>query len=158
MDKMVDKLRWCFSKKGVKLIEPNDNLAKEYLQNAEETLVVLRDIEGKSNMWLATTKYYCEYFTIYALLMRLGVKPEIHDCTIKIVAFLEKEAVLERGIEKLLEYDKELRIDNQYYLKNRKVEVDFNGLRDFILEIKELVNTISIEKIEEVREKIKRFF
>ncbi|RLE47556.1 hypothetical protein DRJ25_02095 [Candidatus Woesearchaeota archaeon] len=155
---MVDKLRWCFSKKGVKLIEPNDNLAKEYLQNAEETLVVLRDIEGKSNMWLAATKYYCEYFTIYALLMRLGVKPEIHDCTIKIVAFLEKEAVLERGIEKLLEYDKELRIDNQYYLKNRKVEVDFNGLRDFILEIKELVNTISIEKIEEVREKIKRFF
>ena len=37
---MVNKLKWCFSKKEVKLIEPNENLAREYIKSAEETLVV----------------------------------------------------------------------------------------------------------------------
>jgi len=82
---MVDKLKWCFEqKRGIKLIKPNENLAKEYIRSAEETLLILKDIEGKSNMWLATTRYYCEYFIVYALLMKLGIKSEIHDCTIMI--------------------------------------------------------------------------
>jgi len=152
---MDDKLKWCFGKKEVKLIEPNENLAREYLKSAEETLLVLKDIEGKSNMWLATTKYYCEYFAIYALLMCLGIKSEIHDCTIEILKFLEKENVIERGTAKMLEYDKELRIDNQYYLKNRKVIVNYNNLRDLILKMKEIINTISNEKIDEIRKKIR---
>ena len=152
---MVDKLRWCFGKKGIKLIDPNENLAKEYLQSAEETLLVLKNIEGKSNMWLATTKYYCEYFACYALLMRLGIKSEIHDCTIEIVKFLEKEKILKKGTAKKLEEDKELRINNQYYLKNRAVIIDYNALRDFILEVKEIITTIINERIEEIRIEIK---
>jgi len=152
---MDDKLKWCFGKKEVKLIEPNENLAREYLKSAEETLLVLKDIKGKSNMWLATTKYYCEYFAIYALLMRLGIKSGIHDCTIEILKFLEKENVIERGIAKMLEYDKELRIDNQYYLKNRKVVVNYDNLRDLILKMKEIINIISNEKIDEIRKKIR---
>ncbi len=42
---MDDKLKWCFRKREVKLIEPNENLANEYLKSAEETLLVLRDIK-----------------------------------------------------------------------------------------------------------------
>ena len=87
---MVDKLKWCFGKKEVKFIEPNENLANEYLRSAEETLLVLRDIREKSNMWVATAKYYCEYFAVYALLMRLGIKSEIHSCTIEILRVLQK--------------------------------------------------------------------
>lgn len=57
------KLKWCCKQKyGLKLDNPNDNIAREYLQSAEETLLILQEIKGKSNMWLATTKYYCEYF------------------------------------------------------------------------------------------------
>jgi len=55
----------------------------------------------------------------------------------------------------MLEYDKELRIDNQYYLKNRKVIVNYDNLRDLILKMKEIINTISNEKIAEIRKKIK---
>ncbi len=87
--------------------------------------------------------------------MRLGIKSEIHDCTIEILKFLEKGNVVERGIAKMLEYDKELRIDNQYYLKNRKVIVNYDNLRDLILKMKEIINTISNEKIDEIRKKIR---
>ena len=118
-------------------------------------MVVIRDIK-KSNIWLATTKYYCEYFACYALLMRLGIKSEIHDCTIEILKFLEKENIIDKGIAKMLEKDKELRIDNQYYLKNREVIVNYEELRDLILKIKEIINTITSEQIEEIRMKIKK--
>jgi len=123
----MNKISWCKNQKsGIKLIEPNDNLSEEYYQNAEESLKVLRSInETKSNMWLATTKYYIEYFAVYSILMKIGIKCEIHDCTIALIKFLEKESVIKSGISKLLEKDKELRIDNQYYLKNKPVDINF---------------------------------
>ncbi len=82
--------------------------------------------------------------------MRLGIKSEIHDCTIEIIRFLEKNGVVEKGTATMLENDKELRIDNQYYLKNRPVDIDYNALRDFVLRIKEIINTITNERIEEM--------
>ena len=149
---MVDKLVWCFSKKEVKLIEPNENLAFEYLSSAEETLLVLNNIKSKSNMWLATTKYYCEYFASYSILMRLGIKCEIHDCTIEILKFLDVKDLLNgvKGFWRILELDKEIRIENQYYLKNISVDVNYNQLRDFVLNIKDLVRKLSNEEIEKV--------
>ena len=70
------KLKWCKNQKhGIKLISPNDNLSQEYIRTSEETLEVLRSIKGKSRVWLATTKYYCEYFAFYALLMKAGRLP-----------------------------------------------------------------------------------
>ena len=66
---------------------------------------------------LTTTKYYSEYFAVYALLIRIGVKSEIHECTIEIAKLLEREGILPVGVAKILERDKELRIENQYYLK-----------------------------------------
>jgi uncharacterized protein (UPF0332 family) len=148
---------WCKrQKKGIRLTEPNENLCREYLESAEETLGVLRDIESKSNMWLAATRYYCEYFAVYALLMRLGIKSEIHDCTIGLCRFLEKEGLAPRNTHKRLERDKKLRIDNQYYLKNIAVKIDFPELADFVLGMKNTANSLTFDRIGEIRSKIKR--
>ena len=151
---MVD-LEWCKKqKRGIKLIEPNENLCREYLASAEETLSILKDIENKSNMWLATTKYYCEYFAVYALLMKLGIESEIHDCTITVCKILEDEKMLLRGTCKILEKDKKLRIDNQYYLKNIKISIDYSELANFILKIKSIINSLTFDHINKLREKI----
>ncbi len=153
----ADKLKWCCKQKaGLKIDKSNDNLAKEYLQSAEETLSVLRDIKGKSNMWLATTKYYSEYFAIYALLQKIGIKCEIHDCTIAVSKLLEEIKIIPEDYSKKLEDDKELRIDNQYYLKNRSVNVNFRELSDFILTIKNKVNSITLDEINKARAEIKK--
>ena len=152
----VKKLNWCCNQKnGLKIVDINDNLAKEYLQSAEETLLVLQNIKNKSNMWLATTKYYCEYFSVYALLMKFGIKSEIHECTIEVCRFLEEKGIVPLGYAKRLEDDKELRIDNQYYLKNRKVNLNFIELREFLLVIKNKVNTITKEEINRIRAELK---
>ena len=153
----VDKLKWCCKQKaGLKIDEPNDNLAKEYLQSAEETLSVLQNIKGQSNMWLATTKYYCEYFSIYALLQKIGIKCEIHNCTIEVAKLLEEIKIIPEGYSKKLEKDKDLRIDNQYYLKNYPVHIDIRELSDFILTIKNKVNSITLEEVNKAREELKK--
>jgi len=39
-------IKWCkCQKKGIQLIEPNDNLFIEYVQTAEETLDILKQIK-----------------------------------------------------------------------------------------------------------------
>lgn len=150
------KLNWCCAqKKGIRIIEPNNNLAKEYIQSSEETLLVLQTIKDQSNMWLATTKYYCEYFAVYALLMKLGVKCEIHDCTIELCRFLEEENIVTKSFTKTLEDDKDLRIDNQYYLKNKKVDIDYSKIRDFVLDLKDKINKIGLDEINNIRKKLK---
>ncbi len=155
----MKKISWCKKQeRGIKSQEPNNNLSQEYYENAEESMRVLKSIkETKSNMWLATTKYYIEYFAVYSVLMKIGIKCEIHDCTIALVKFLEKEEVIEKETSKILEDDKELRIDNQYYLKNKPVNIDFEKLSNFILSIKRSLEKLDNEKIKELREKIKEF-
>jgi len=152
----MKKINWCKDQaKGIKFIEPNDNLSEEYFKNAEESLKVLRSIEEtKSYMWLATTKYYIEYFAVYSVLMKIGIKCEIHDCTIALVEFLEDLDVVKEEIAKKLEKDKELRIDNQYYLKNKVVKIDFEELSDFIVSIKESLEKLDRDRIKEIREKL----
>lgn len=152
----MKKISWCKKQEnGIKLVDPNDNLAEEYFKNAEESLKVLRIIkETQSNMWLATTKYYIEYFAVYSVLMKIGIKCEIHDCTISLVQFLEDEDIIKTETHKILEKDKELRIDNQYYLKNRAVDIDFEMLSDFLLSIKESLNKLEDNKINNIRKKI----
>lgn len=153
----MKRICWCKKQaKGIKLTEPSNNISKEYYQSAEESLRVLKKIhDSESNMWLATTKYYIEYFAVYSILAKIGIKCEIHDCTIALVKFLEKEDVIKKGTAKALEKDKKLRIDNQYYLKNKQVNIKIKELSDFIITIREAIDNLDEEKIKEIREEIR---
>ncbi|TKJ17680.1 hypothetical protein CEE44_04070 [Candidatus Woesearchaeota archaeon B3_Woes] len=155
----MNKIKWCKKQgRGIKLQDPNNNLSEEYYENAEESLRVLRNItETKSKMWLATTKYYIEYFAVYSVLMKIGIKCEIHDCTIALVKFFEDEDIIEKGTAKILENDKELRIDNQYYLKNKPVNIDFGKLSDFLISIRRSLDKLDNDKIAKLIKKIKGF-
>ena len=110
----MDKLKWCFKKEqGLRMIEPNKNLAQAYLVKAEEALTSLRINTIKD--WKISTAYYTIYFSLYALLMRIGIRCEIHSCTISFVQhylasyFTPEELVFfERALE--------TRVDAQYYV------------------------------------------
>jgi len=148
-------LKWCKrQKRGITIIEPNDNLFSEYIKTAEESLDVLKSIKNKSKVWMATTKYYCEYFAIYSLLMKIGIKCEIHDCTIALCKLLEELKIVPEGYTNVLEEDKKLRIDNQYYLKNREVPINYDKIVEFVMSIKNIAIKLTESEIGRVREKV----
>jgi|SRR3989344_2654430 len=152
----MSSIKWCKTQaKGISLIEPNRNLSEEYYRNAEESMKVLRAVYPTGSlMWLATIKYYIEYFAAYSLLMRIGIKCEIHECTIALLNLLEENDFIAQGLTKQVEEDKELRIDNQYHLKNKPVEIDFDVMANFLLRIRERIDSLSAEEIKTIRQKI----
>ena len=153
---MEDKLQWCFNQ-GMKFIEPSDDIAEEYFHSAEETLMVANLCKNSgSNMWLATHKYYAEYLAAYSLLMKIGIKSDIHSCTIGIIRFLEENNIVDFSFSSILENDKDLRIDNQYYLKNIPVEFDSKELAELLLRTRKILNNINSHQINHIKELIHR--
>ena len=55
----------------------------------------------------------------------------------------------------MLEDDKELRIDNQYYLKNMPVDFDSKAIGNMLLKIRKLLDSLTEEQITKIRNLIK---
>ena len=79
----MNKLSWCKEQaKGISIIEPNLILSDSYLKEAAYNLLQMTKVEGKLKVVLG---YYACYSAIYSLLIRVGVKCEIHDCTLSLL-------------------------------------------------------------------------
>ena len=114
----MDQIKWCLNqKKGIELIEPSDNLREAYLIKAEEALEVLRTTTIRD--WQLTTAYYAIYHGIYSLLMKIGIKCEIHSCTIEFTKRFLKDHFSTDDFE-LIDKAFSARIYSQYYV-NRYV-------------------------------------
>ena len=76
-------IKWCLNQKGgLEFIEPNKVMADSYIKMAEESINVLKGVE-KSKIWTATATYYIFYYSLYSLMLHIGVKCEIHSCSIE---------------------------------------------------------------------------
>ena len=115
----MDKIKWCAGKReGLSLIEPNSNLAEAYTKKAEEALESMRINVIKD--WKISTAYYTLYFSLYSVLTRIGIKCEIHSCTIAFAKRFLREFFSEEDID-FIEDSLKARIDSQYYI-DRTVE------------------------------------
>jgi len=88
-------LNWCLKQsKGIRLVKPSDNLVKAYLEKSRNALKSM-EINAQANIveWAVSASYYAKYFAVYALLSKIGVKCEIHDCTITLFEYLFCESV-----------------------------------------------------------------
>ncbi len=153
----MNQIRWCLSKKnGLELIEPNDNLREAYQKKAEEALESMRLMKNKD--WKITTAYYTLYFSLYSILMKLGIKCEIHSCTIAFMKeFLDEYFTREEC--SLLENSLNARVNAQYYI-DRKVPDSFyeemiEHAPEFFAKCKSTAQIIDEGKILEIQDKLK---
>jgi len=155
----MDKIIWCLNKKdGLSLVEPNQNLADAYLNKAEDSLKSVS--LNKIKEWKIATAYYASYFSVYAILQKIGVKCEIHTCTIQFAKVFLNEFFSEEDIE-FLEDSFKARGDSQYYV-NREVSDEFYDIMmkntpSFVVKCKGVLSKINEKKIKEIREKLKGY-
>jgi hypothetical protein len=142
-----DKIKWCCrQKKGIELIEPKPHLDESYMKEAEEDFDELASAGGK---WRSIIAYYSCYEAFYSILMKCGVRCEIHDCSLelmKLFNFNEDDS----------DYIKDLKKDregNQYYLKRNSLK-DKEKIKKFISKCKEISNELNSEKIMQIRKEI----
>lgn len=153
----MDKLKWCKKQNaGIKIIDPNDNLCEEYLKKAENALRAIRSLEDNIE-WQISSAYYAMYFSLYAILMKIGIKCEIHSCTLEIMKrvlldYFTKEDIL------LLEKSLTARIDVQYYV-DRVVDSEIKNKMIheaslFHLKCEEIISRINQKEINKIRDKL----
>ena len=140
-------LSWCRrQKRGVSLMGGKPHLSEAYLKDAYDSLKVCLSSEGK---WKVITGYYACYNALYSILMKCGIKSEIHECTIKLMklfGFSEKEIEF---LEKL----KRDRVQGQYYLKKVNL-IGVVDVKKFILRCEEILNSLNEDMIKEIRRKL----
>jgi uncharacterized protein (UPF0332 family) len=105
--------------------------------------------------WTATTAYYARYFALYALLMKIGVKSEIHDCTINIAQMLAHHGILSQNLVNDIAEAKQTRIDTQYYiatqLNQEEIRKNAETARNFVLEIEQKIENITSKQVNTIR-------
>ena len=145
----LKQIKWCLKQnKGIKLVEPNESISQDYLK---ESLSDFNMIEKVNQKWKTITAYYSCYNSVYAILMKIGIKCEIHDCTIALMELLgfDEEEI------KFLDSLKKERINVQYYLKASSLSIVKNQVSEFLDKCKEIIRGMNDDKINEIRAKIK---
>ncbi|UCE37350.1 MAG: HEPN domain-containing protein [Thermoplasmata archaeon] len=140
------------------MVSPNNNLAKAYMAKAKESADVMRTLHNKSPSWAMSACYYSMYYSLYAVMMELGVKSEIHSCSITFMRYALKEYYDETDVQ-LLEHAFEARIDLQYYIrkipKSEKLQELFDNTIIFYEKSQKALSQIDEDFTSSVREKIR---
>jgi len=151
---------WCLKqKRGIRVVRPSGNLVKEYIRKATGSLNTMNAaLQIKETEWILTTAYYARYFALYALLMKLGVKSEIHDCSIAVARLLARHEIITEKLVEDISQAKETRVDVQYYVakdfEQEKIRRDVESARKFVLEIEKVIENITTEQIKLIRSRI----
>ena len=155
----MDEIVWCMRKKnGIGTIEPNANLTQAYIGKAEASLETMR--LAKSRDWKISAAYYSLYFALYAVLMRIGVKCEIHSCTL---AFAERflAAHFTNADLALLQDALQARVDAQYYvdreIKDATVDQMLREAPRFLAHCKEVALKLDEKEIGTIRKTISQY-
>jgi len=150
----MDKIDWCLKqKKGLELVEPSEELKEAYLKKAEDSLKATASLRNNRD-WEISSSYYTMYFSLYAILMRTGVKCEIHSCTVSFMKVFLAEYFTSEEI-KLIGKSQKARIDAQYYSDRNVSEETYKKMTNncvvFLAKCKQIANNLTEKKIDEIR-------
>jgi len=153
-------IKWCYKQKdSIKLIEPNDNLASSYIKMAEDALGTMNREKNYNLKFAISACYYSMYYSLYATLMKIGVKCEIHSCTLEFMKVMLDDFYSKEDI-KLINKAFNVRNIAQYYVDKivKKEDSDFVMIQApfFLNKSKEVLSKINESDIKRIREKLEK--
>ena len=107
--------RWCCKQKdGIKLAKPSENLAKSYFIMAENSLGTMNRRKKYNLSFSIAACYYSMYYSLYAIMIGIGIKCEIHSCSLRFMKEFLRDYYSTTDVN-LIEKAFELRGVAQYY-------------------------------------------
>ena len=143
----MKKIEWCLcQKKGIQLMDVKQHLSESYMHEADETLENVFSAKGK---WKTITAYYACYSALYSIMMKCGIKSEIHECTIEMMELFDFKNEEKEFMADL----KDDRIKAQYYLKNIVLK-DENEVKKFIMRCRTVLSSLNDDDVRKIRDMI----
>lgn len=109
--------------------------------------------------WKISTAYYTIYFSLYAILMRLGVKCEIHSCTIEFAKRFLKDYFEESEVG-FIKDSLKARIDSQYYVDRIVPGKVYNEMvrkaPEFMIKCKYVLARLNEKRVNEIRDRFRK--
>jgi uncharacterized protein (UPF0332 family) len=157
---MVVNLKWCCSKKGgIQLVQPNENLAKGYVEMAEAAIGTMNREKNLNMQFAISACYYSMYYSLYSILMKIGVKCEIHTCTLEFMKKLLTDFYSKEDC-KIINKAFDVRNTSQYYVDKiiSKADSDFimENAPYFLSKSKDILSKINEKDIQKIREEIEK--
>ena len=152
-------LKWCCKQRdGIKLIEKNENLSISYMKMAENALGTMNR-ERKYNLTFAISAgYYSMYYSLYSVLMKLGVKCEIHSCTLEFMKVLLSEFYTKEDF-KIISKAFDLRNIAQYYvdkvIDTKESDMIMSKAPLFVNTSKDVLSKINESDVKKIRDSLK---
>ena len=150
-------IKWCLKQKnGLEITEPNINMSDSYLKMAEESINILNGVE-KSKIWTATMVYYIFYYSLYSLMLRIGIKCEIHSCSLEFMKVYLNKFYNNEDFH-MIQKSFSARIDLQYYadrlVDGKIIEETKKYCKDFFLKTKDILSKITESQINTIRKNL----
>lgn len=149
----MEEIEWCKEqRKGIRLVDPNSNLSLAYLKKAEEALETMNSVTSPD--WIISTGYYSMYYSLYAVLMKIGIRSEMHTCTIEcmreyLMNFFSYEDV------RTIDDARIMRVQSQYSVALESAEEEASKIVSnvpyFLLKCRNVCNRMKSEDIENIR-------
>ena len=153
-------LNWCCKQKnGIKLVEPNENLSRGYIEMAEKAIGTMNREKNMNMQFAVSACYYSMYYSLYSVLMKIGIKCEIHSCTLEIMNALLKEFYSTEDL-RIISKAFDVRNASQYYVDKIISEEDINFIMRnaplFLGRSKGILAKINEADIKKIRGNIKK--
>lgn len=154
----MDKIDWCFKKeKGIRLVEPSENLVKGYLNMAENSIGTMKRESDKNIVFSVSAGYYAIYYSLYALMQKIGVKCEIHSCSIEFMKIYLKDFYSKEDFD-LIELAFSTRNTLQYYVETSVNKEDIqkilNNAYEFFVKSRDIVSRMTEKKVNKIKDEI----
>ncbi|MBI2144171.1 hypothetical protein HYU17_03410 [Candidatus Woesearchaeota archaeon] len=140
-------------------MEPNGNMSDSYIKMAEESIVALQAVRDNSNTWTAATSYYICYYSLYSLMMKLGIKCEIHSCSLEFMRRHLSEFYSQQDIQ-IINRAAKARTDLQYYVDRPvdagTIELISGYCKIFFIKTKDMISRLSEGQVKHIREELRK--
>ena len=151
-------IKWCCGQKdGIKLIEPNENLADSYIKMAESAMGTMNREREFNSLFAISACYYSMYYSLYAILMKMGIKCEIHSCTLEVMKFALSDIYSEEDV-KTIKKAFDARSIVQYYadkfVEKETKEFIMTQAPLFLNKSKEILSKLNENQIKQIRAKL----
>ena len=115
MSKAKNMVRWCLNKakreleteqkhRGLMKIDPDDELAKDYIKKAEHNLKVFIDNRELGNYdWTISIGFYVIYHCCLAVATKFGYESRNQECTLALIEMLIEDKKIEKSYGRYLE-------------------------------------------------------